>query len=444
MKKALATILALVMALGVTTMVWAEEPRVALSTLAAAENGTYDDNSTHVAYTYDDTKKCASSKDGTPNKWSWVKTVTITGINFGDLTDSSDDMQRLHKVILNDRRADTSDQFKDSIEVKFVNCTFNQTSAHLQVYKIMPCYVTKFTFEKCVFNQQATGQYAVTLNVSETAFDNRAISYVFDGCTINSTGRGINIIPGTETQAIGNAKPTVVISGNTFDLPKTEVSNMAIQIAGNWDGANLTAAGSEMITISNNAITAYAAIRVHSSMSGNQTDSVKYLVKFANNDLANVVTPVVADGNSDKVAEITGTFSELIVPTPETPPRYYYHPTTDTKADETKGSPKTFDAGVGIYAVTAVLSVTGMAWVGKKRHKVNKKESPYGLSFFACQSSSLPRAWSTSSGVMVIRSSRVTVGSLARRLFWATRMCSNRLRTPRALPKLGSALSSAM
>ena len=52
----------------------------------------------------------------------------------------------------------------------------------------------------------------------------------------------------------------------------------------------------------------------------------------------------------------------------QTPPHYYYHPTTDTKADETKGSPKTFDAGVGIYAVTAVLSVTGMAWVGKKRH----------------------------------------------------------------------------
>ena len=45
---------------------------------------------------------------------------------------------------------------------------------------------------------------------------------------------------------------------------------------------------------------------------------------------------------------------------------YYYYPstTTDNKTD----SPKTFDAGVGIYAVTAVLSVTGMAWVGKKRH----------------------------------------------------------------------------
>ena len=31
-------------------------------------------------------------------------------------------------------------------------------------------------------------------------------------------------------------------------------------------------------------------------------------------------------------------------------------------------SPQTFDAGVGIYAVTAALSVTGMAWTAKKRH----------------------------------------------------------------------------
>jgi len=49
---------------------------------------------------------------------------------------------------------------------------------------------------------------------------------------------------------------------------------------------------------------------------------------------------------------------------------YYYYPSTSdtTTSTTTKGSPKTFDAGVGIYAVTAVLSVTGMAWAGKKRH----------------------------------------------------------------------------
>ena len=47
---------------------------------------------------------------------------------------------------------------------------------------------------------------------------------------------------------------------------------------------------------------------------------------------------------------------------------YYYSPSTTTPDTTTKGSPKTFDAGVGIYAVTAVLSVTGMAWTAKKRH----------------------------------------------------------------------------
>ena len=52
---------------------------------------------------------------------------------------------------------------------------------------------------------------------------------------------------------------------------------------------------------------------------------------------------------------------------PQSSGYYYYHPTTDTKTTDTKGSPKTFDAGVGIYAVTAVLSVTGMAWAAKKR-----------------------------------------------------------------------------
>ncbi len=49
---------------------------------------------------------------------------------------------------------------------------------------------------------------------------------------------------------------------------------------------------------------------------------------------------------------------------------YYYYPSTSdtTTSTTTKGSPKTFDAGAGIYAVTALLSVTGMAWAGKKRH----------------------------------------------------------------------------
>lgn len=55
----------------------------------------------------------------------------------------------------------------------------------------------------------------------------------------------------------------------------------------------------------------------------------------------------------------------------EAAPRYYYNSgTTETgKTEENKkGSPKTFDPGAGIYAVSAALSLTGTAWIGRKRH----------------------------------------------------------------------------
>ena len=47
---------------------------------------------------------------------------------------------------------------------------------------------------------------------------------------------------------------------------------------------------------------------------------------------------------------------------------YYYYPTTDTKTDDTKGSPKTADPGAALYGALALLSLTGMvALNGKKR-----------------------------------------------------------------------------
>lgn len=56
----------------------------------------------------------------------------------------------------------------------------------------------------------------------------------------------------------------------------------------------------------------------------------------------------------------------------EAAPRYYYNSGTTTDTDngdeEKKGSPKTFDPGAGIYAVSVALSLTGTAWIGRKRH----------------------------------------------------------------------------
>lgn len=71
--------------------------------------------------------------------------------------------------------------------------------------------------------------------------------------------------------------------------------------------------------------------------------------------------PTVPDGY--KVVENTdGTFTVEKVGG-----YYYYQPTTDTKTTDTKGSPKTFDTGIALYVGMALTSAAGVAFVGKKR-----------------------------------------------------------------------------
>ena len=71
--------------------------------------------------------------------------------------------------------------------------------------------------------------------------------------------------------------------------------------------------------------------------------------------------PTVPDGY--KVVENTdGTFTVEKVGG-----YYYYQPTTDTKTDDAKGSPKTADPGVALYAALSLLSLTGLTCTAKKR-----------------------------------------------------------------------------
>ena len=89
------------------------------------------------------------------------------------------------------------------------------------------------------------------------------------------------------------------------------------------------------------------------------TDSIEAAVNsMSGGDTLTVIKGSVKVGNTEYGVNQTYT----------KPTSYYYYSPSTTTPDTTKGSPKTFDAGVGIYAVTAVLSVTGMAWTAKKRH----------------------------------------------------------------------------
>ena len=74
-----------------------------------------------------------------------------------------------------------------------------------------------------------------------------------------------------------------------------------------------------------------------------------------------------ASGEWDFVAEINESITLYAVRTPASSGGYYYYPTTDTKADDAKGSPKTADPGVALYAALSLLSLTGLTCTAKKR-----------------------------------------------------------------------------
>ena len=76
------------------------------------------------------------------------------------------------------------------------------------------------------------------------------------------------------------------------------------------------------------------------------------------NGTTKVAAEYIAENNITLTAKWTSTSSGGY---------YYYQPTTDTKANDTKGSPKTFDAGIALYVGMALTSAAGVAFVGKKR-----------------------------------------------------------------------------
>ena len=69
----------------------------------------------------------------------------------------------------------------------------------------------------------------------------------------------------------------------------------------------------------------------------------------------------------DFSTEIKGPLTLYAVRTPASSGGYYYYPTTDTKTDDTKGSPKTADPGVALYAALSLLSLTGLTCTARKK-----------------------------------------------------------------------------
>ena len=176
----------------------------------------------------------------------------------------------------------------------------------------------------------------------------------------NDTYKGDLTIGGDSTVVAGDVmkgqnaeKAAVAVTGGSYDSNVTGLTTEAVAVTGESEGTYV---------VGQSGINAVAK-------AGNNVRIVKGNVTLTDVPAGVIVYPeegtVVVNGKDISGRQYSDGYT---VPQP---PRYYYNSTTTTttgtKADGTKGSPKTFDAGVGIYAVSAILSVTGMAYVGKKK-----------------------------------------------------------------------------
>ena len=291
-----------------------------------------------------------------PYEW-WGEKVT-TSISFENLTITGSAPNGLYPY----------QQFFEGISFSVNNCT-------LKGIKIYNCSNVGGSYSITNSTLDGTGApgnaYAIHLQGNETA----PLTITISGNEISGYDRGVNIDQKTAQATVSENKISIKDAGRSCiqltQLKTTTVSGNTMNLTGgnaitlHENLLNLAAAPE--ITISGNDITGngyliYEAAKADSAdklalnMSGNTisdtVDTTKGIKGTTVSENSDIVNDAVKEGVSVKPVE---------------QPKYYYKSPTTTD-NTTKGSPKTFDAGVGIYAVTAVLSVTGMAWTAKKRH----------------------------------------------------------------------------
>ena len=380
MKKVLATILALVMALALCSVSWADEAKVAkignaeYATLQEAVNAAtagqtivLQDNVTLTASLI-----VAGDKTVTLDLNSYKITADMNGphmiCNAGNLTITDSSANKTGEIA------------KIGAETNFGYVIENHGTMTLDRCKISSTSVKSSAIENGWYT--ASGNTAgtsctmtiqnaevVSVNAAGGLYtvknDDYGVMVINGGVFTNGVaGAGavlnwndLTINGGTFTGA--SAVRTLKSGSSDFETGKSQIKN------GTFNGGIDTLDGYKTgITI---AVTGGTF----------STDVTEYLAEGKilqkNGDTYTAVTnsgitsgtytakPTVPDGY--KVVENTdGTFTVEKVGG-----YYYYQPTTDTKATDTKGSPKTFDAGIALYVGMALTSAAGVAFVGKKR-----------------------------------------------------------------------------
>ena len=293
--------------------------------------------------------------------YEWWGENTTTAISFENLTITGSAPNGLYPY----------QKFFEGISFSVNNCT-------LKGIKIYNCSNVGGSYSITNSTLDGTGApgnaYAIHLQGNETA----PLTITISSNEISGYDRGVNIDQKTAQATVSETKISIKDAGRSCiqltQLKTTTVSGNTMNLTGGNAitlHENLLTSAVPAVSISNNTITGTGYLIYDDAKANNKTfNSDNLKLTMNGNTVASTVntTQGVKNGTVYGTSDVVTGQVSAGVTVQQSTGGYYYHPTTDTKADETKGSPKTFDAGIGIYAVTAVLSVTGMAWTAKKRH----------------------------------------------------------------------------
>ena len=459
MKKLLAMVLALVMALGVTTMAWAADPETekgyrdggnGYAELPAAPteaNGVINVTAANAQYTLDGAYGSIDGKTinftesissvlllGRPTKYAGSNTEYYVG-GFDETAENYQKFDTAEALAAHKSsngwtakcyyyRTISGVKFTAAAGVTLAGFSTDGATGHVYGSEAKPIYdyvrdsgtwckdtnssynaaltMRNVTFEGLTVNSNSG--FAFNLDITSTDGKQNVVQGIkFVNCTLNSSARGTAYFlnnGGTADVfsdiAFDNCKLTVSESSeaNTYGVLAQGIKNLTVNkctLTGMERAVQCQQSGGEgsvqqpngTLTVTNNTFdgiikyiirsqstTDLTGLTITGNTAKNSGDGCKILLGGDNDDsYKGSGTTAIYSNDWDENVNHASQWTQN-TEAPQQPPRYYYNSTTtttDTKKDETKGSPKTFDAGVGIYAVSAVLSVTGMAYVGKKK-----------------------------------------------------------------------------
>ena len=329
MKKVLATILALVMALGLTTAAWAEGEgsakvgNVEYNTLQAAVDAAAEGQTVVLL------------KDVDASSGVTVGKKIVLDMNGKKLYNTVDIWDTSWSLISVQANGDLTITGNGTFAAKENDCyAVDVQDGGTFIGNIHAVYVLTGT---AIING---GTYTVQQKFSEA----KPYDFVLNCYDANHT----------------NGTATITVNGGEF--PQIDPSNCKAE----GEGTNFVASGVAVATVVDGDNTSYAVGSAVIAAAANNGKSVTVTKTGPVTGVDAGKSIAVADGVTGvTVNGVTVTGDSYTVP--QSSGYYYYQPTTDTKTTDTKGSPKTFDAGIALYVGMALTSAAGVAFVGKKR-----------------------------------------------------------------------------